>query len=236
MAGADGARLLAPVAVVVPAYQTGGTVGGVVTGVRAALPDVTVYVVDDGSKDDTGAAARAAGAIVLRHERNRGKGAALAAGVARAIADGAGTLATLDADGQHPPQALPLLLEPLRRGEADLVLGARARTGSMPPSRRLTNWLSATVASRIAAQPVPDAQTGLRAFTRRLAEAVQPRIASYTGYDYEAAFLLAALRAGYGVRSVAIPTIYVGQPSHFRNLGDGWRVARVFVRYLLGAS
>src|ERR1043166_7640698 len=115
MAGADGARLHAPVAVVVPAYQAAAAVGAVVAGVRTDLPDATVYVVDDGSTDDTGAAAVAAGAIVLRHQRNRGKGAALASGMARAIGDGAGMLATLDADGQHSPQALPLLLEPLRR-------------------------------------------------------------------------------------------------------------------------
>lgn len=106
----------------------------------------------------------------------------------------------------------------------------------MPASRRITNWLSATVASRIAATPVPDAQTGLRAFTRKLAAAVTPGLTGYTRYDYEAAFLLVALRAGYGVRSVAIPTIYDGQPSHFKSVADGWRVARVFARYLLGAS
>ncbi len=106
----------------------------------------------------------------------------------------------------------------------------------MPVPRRFTNWLSATIASRIAAAPVPDAQTGLRAFTRQLAAAVSPGLTRYTRYDYEAAFLLAALRAGYGVRSVQIPTIYDGQPSHFKSVADGWRVARVFARYLLGAS
>jgi hypothetical protein len=92
------------------------------------------------------------------------------------------------------------------------------------------------IASRIAGTPIPDAQTGLRAFTSRLAAEVAPRISRYTRYEYEAAFLLTTLRAGYGVRSVTIPTIYDGQPSHFRSVADGWRVARVFARYLLGAS
>ena len=224
------------VAVVVPAYEAAESVAAVVAGVRAALPTAAVYVVDDGSTDATGAAASAAGALVLRHPRNRGKGAALAGGIARALADGATVLTTLDADGQHPPGALPRLLAPLRRGDADLVLGARARAGGMPLSRRCTNWLSATVATRIGKIAVPDAQTGLRAFTRRLALALEPAIGAYRRYDYEAAFLLSALRGGYRVRSVEIPTIYSQGGSHFRGWGDGWRVTYVFVRYLLGAS
>jgi len=224
------------IAIIVPAYQAAASVAGVVAGARAALPGATVYVVDDGSSDATGAAATAAGAVVMRHPHNRGKGAALAGGIARALADGAVMLTTLDADGQHPPEALPRLLAPIRGGVADLVLGARARTGNMPLGRRCTNWLSATLASRIGKRPVPDAQTGLRAFSRRLATEVQPLIAAYQRYDYEAAFLLAALRAGYAVSSVAVPTIYTRSPSHFRGWGDGWRVARVFARYMLGAS
>ena len=208
----------------------------VIAGVRAALPHAAVVAVDDGSTDATGAAGAAAGAVVIRHERNAGKGAALATGIARALAEDAAAIVTLDADGQHPPEALPLLLAPLADAAVDLVLGARARSSAMPASRRITNWLSATVASRIAGTSVPDAQTGLRAFTRTLAAAVTPGLTGYTRYDYEAAFLLAALRAGYGVRSVAIPTIYDGQPSHFKSMADGWRVAWVFARYLLGAS
>jgi glycosyltransferase involved in cell wall biosynthesis len=208
----------------------------VIGGVRAALPHAAVVVVDDGSTDATGAVGAVAGGVVIRHRRNAGKGAALATGIARALAEDAAAIVTLDADGQHPPEALPLLLAPLADAAVDLVLGARARSSAMPASRRFTNWLSATVASRIAAMPVPDAQTGLRAFTRQLAAAVAPSLTGYVRYDYEAAFLLAALRAGYGVRSVAIPTIYDGQPSHFKSVADGWRVARVFARYLLGAS
>jgi len=208
----------------------------VIRGVRAVAPDAGLVVVDDGSTDQTGDLATRAGGLVVRHERNAGKGAALATGIAGALAEGATTIVTLDADGQHPPDAIHLLLAPLAGAGVDLVLGARARSGAMPVPRRITNWLSATLASRIARTAIPDAQTGLRAFTSRLAAAVTPRIGRYTRYEYEAAFLLAALRAGYGVRSVTIPTIYDGQPSHFRSVADGWRVARVFARYLLGAS
>jgi glycosyltransferase involved in cell wall biosynthesis len=217
-----------PAAVVIPAYQAAATVGRVVAGVRRAVPGAPVYVVDDGSRDGTGEGGHTAGATVLRHDANRGKGAALASGIARALADGAGVIVTLDADGQHPADLIPALLAPLRAGGADVVLGARTRSGGMPLGRRFNNWLSAALASRVGRQAVPDAQTGFRAFTARLAVAVRPVERSY---DFEAAFLLGALAAGFRVGSVAIPTIYDGAPSHFRAWADTWRMARVFARY-----
>ena len=94
-------------------------------------------------------------------------------------------------------------------------------------SRRFTNWLSATLASRIGGQPVRDAQTGFRAFTRAVAERVHP---AGDRYEYEANFLLDALRGGFRVVSVDVPTIY-GARSHFRAWGDTWRMARAFARH-----
>ncbi len=213
------------VAIVIPAYQAAGTVAAVVAGARAAG---TVYVVDDGSTDGTGDGARGMGVTVLRHETNRGKGAALATGIAAAFAGGAEVIVTLDADGQHPPAEIPRLLAPITEGRADLVLGARARTEAMPLGRRVTNWLSARLATRIAGQGVRDAQTGFRAFTRGLAERVRP---AGDRYDYETAFLLAACDAGFRVQCVTVPTIYAGAGSHFRPWADTWRVVRVFGRY-----
>ena len=224
------------VAVVIPAFQAAATIGDIVARVRAVLPDAPVIVVDDGSMDGTGQAARDMGATVVTHSYNRGKGVALRTGIARALADGAGAIVTIDADGQHPPAQIPRLLKPLMQGQADVVLGARVRDGGMPFPRRITNWLSAALASRIGGQPVSDAQTGFRAFTRAVAERVQP---AGDRYEYEANFLLDALRAGVRVRSIEIPTIY-GPPSHFRSWSDTWRMARAFARHagriLVGAQ
>ena len=216
------------VEVVVPAFQAVGTIGDVITGVKASLPGVRIIVVDDGSSDGTGEEARGRGAFVLSHPRNRGKGVALRAGIARACKDGAEAIVTIDADGQHPASEIPRLLQPIAAGKADLVLGARARNGTMPVSRRFTNWLSASLATRIGRQPLPDAQTGFRAFTPALAARVQP---AGERYEFEANFLLDALRAGYRVASIEVPTIY-GAPSHFRTLGDTWRMARAFARHM----
>jgi glycosyltransferase involved in cell wall biosynthesis len=213
------------VAVVIPAYQAADTIAAVVAGARAAAP---VYLVDDGSTDGTGDVGRGKGAILLTHATNRGKGAALATGIAAALTADADVIVTLDADGQHPPALIPHLLAPIFDTRADLVLGARQRSGAMPLGRRFTNWLSARLASRIAGQGVSDAQSGFRAFTRAVAERVRP---AGDRYDYETAFLLGACEAGFRVTSVPIPTVYGGAESHFRPWVDSWRVARVFARY-----
>jgi glycosyltransferase involved in cell wall biosynthesis len=222
------ARADARLAVIIPAYEAAATVAEVVAAARAAAPGAPIYVVDDGSRDTTGPLAAGAGATVLGHLHNRGKGAALATGIARALTDHADVLVTLDADGQHPAGEIPRVAAAVVAGTADLVLGARARAGAMPLSRRLTNWLSAALASRIGGAAVVDAQTGFRAISRALADAVRP---SQTGYDFETAFLLAALAGGYRVQTAPIPTIYQGARSHFRHWRDTWRQARVFARY-----
>jgi glycosyltransferase involved in cell wall biosynthesis len=216
------------VAVVIPAYQAAATIAAVVARTCRAVPGATVYVVDDGSTDGTREEGRGKGATLLVHDRNRGKGAALATGIAAALEGGAGVIITLDADGQHPPEEISRLASPVLGGEADLALGARARTRAMPWGRRCTNWLSAALASRIGGVAVLDAQTGFRALSSRVAQAVRP---TEQGYDFETAFLLAALARGYRVRGVPVPTVYEGRPSHFRHWADSWRQARVFTRY-----
>ncbi len=225
---AEASRFLSGIAVVIPAYQVAPTIPDVVARVRRAAPGAAVYVVDDGSRDATGVEAARAGATVCTHPGNRGKGAALATGIAVALGNGAAIIVTLDGDGQHPPEEISRLVAPVVCGEADLVLGARARTGAMPLGRRWTNWLSAVLASRLARDAVPDAQTGFRAMSRRAAKTIVPR---ERRYDYEAAFLLEALARGFRLRSVPVPTIYEGKPSHFRHWSDTWRLARVFTRY-----
>ena len=107
------ARLL----ILIPAYNEGERVAGVVTAALAHLP---VLVVDDGSTDDTALRAQEAGATVLRQSPNRGKGAALRAGFRRALDDGYEAVLTLDADGQHDPGEIPKFLQSYADGQPDL--------------------------------------------------------------------------------------------------------------------
>ena len=220
------------VAVVIPAFQAATTIRDVIVRIKRTLPAAQIIVVDDGSRDGTGDEGQRTGSILVTHPRNRGKGASLRDGIQAAVAQGAALLVTIDADGQHPPEEIPRLLQPLEQGRADLVLGARKRDRVMPLSRRVTNWLSATLATRIGGQPVQDAQTGFRAFTRDLAQRVQP---AGDRYEYEANFLLDAMRAGCRLVSVDVPTIY-GPSSHFRAWHDTWLMARTFARHAIGTS
>jgi len=210
--------------VVIPALDARETIGEVVRRVAMTCPDARVVVVDDGSRDGTPAVAESAGATVIRHPINRGKGRALATGIAAALADGASAIVTLDADGQHSPEAIPELLARLLAG-FDLVIGARdRRVGVMPWQRRMTNRLSSWALGMVLRRPIEDAQSGFRAFTRAVADRVQPVAARY---EYETEFLYLAGMSGCTIAWVPITTVYGEARSHFRPLRDTARLLAV---------
>ena len=218
------------IACVVPAFDAAPTLGAVLSGLRAALPGAWLIVVDDGSTDGTGDAARRGADEIVRFAVNRGKGAALRAGFERALAAGATRVLTVDADGQHDPASAPALIAAL--DEADVVVGARARASSrMPLRRRLSNALSARAISACAGCELPDSQSGFRAIRADVLRQVQ---ASGDRYEFETDFLIRAGRAGYRIASVPIATIY-GAPSHFREVADAVRVVRTIWRHRAAA-
>ena len=212
------------VACVIPAYDAAASVAEVARGVRAAVPDAFVIGVDDGSRDATRAALEATCEVVVAHARNAGKGAALRAGFAIALAREAEQVLTIDADGQHDPAAAPALLAAL--GDADLAIGSRARGSAMPFGRRVTNALASAAVSRIVGAHVPDPQSGFRAFRRFVLERVR---AAGDRYEFETEFLIAAGVAGFRIAAVPIATRY-GAPSHFRAFRDSARVVRAIWR------
>lgn len=214
---------------VIPAYRAAAAIAGVVARARRAAPGAAVIVVDDGSDDGTACAADAAGVEVVRQPTNRGKGHAIATGISAALAAGAEVIVTLDADGQHPPEAIPLLVEPVAAGRCDLVVGSRARDARvMPAGRQLSNWLSSALLSRAVGYSVPDSQSGFRAMRREVAASVRP---SGARYEYETEFLFLAARSGFRIAAVTMPTVYDGAPSHFRYGADTLAVASVFLRH-----
>lgn len=215
-----------PVVAVLPAYEAAHSLAAVAAGLRAAVHGIIVVAVDDGSRDRTRQVALRACDDVITFGSNRGKGAALRAGLARALECGAGAVLTVDSDGQHDPHAAPRLLDGLLT--ADVVIGARARGGTpMPAHRRLTNALSSHAISVCAGQPIPDPQSGYRAIRPEVLRAVQ---ADGERYEWETAFLIHAARAGFRIGSVPIATLY-GAPSHFRLVRDGARVVRTIWRH-----
>jgi glycosyltransferase involved in cell wall biosynthesis len=211
---------VADILAVIPAYEEAPRIGDVVRGARVHLP---VLVVDDGSTDDTARHAEAAGATVIVQRPNRGKGAALRLGFARALELGAAAVVTLDADGQHDPAEIPAFLATFRATSADLVVGQRD-FGRMPLVRRLSNRLGGLAISWAVGRSIPDNQSGYRLLSRRLVEAIA--VSDESGFEYEIEMITTCIRAGYRLEWVPIRTIYAGEPSHIRP----WNHFRSFVR------
>ena len=211
---------------VIPARDAEGTVGDVVRRLRDALPGASVLVVDDGSTDDTEGKARAAGADVIRHEVNRGKGAALQTGFDEALRRGMERVVTLDSDGQHDPALAPELIRALDR--ADIVIGSRDRdrTG-MPWIRKATNSVMTWIVSGMARHRIEDTQSGYRAVRVEVLRSVRP---ASLRFEYESEFLIEAGRKGFTFGSVAIPTLYNAPGSHIDPFRDTIRFFRLVFR------
>jgi glycosyltransferase involved in cell wall biosynthesis len=178
-------------------------VGAVVLGARRFVE--TVIVVDDGSHDDTAKVARAAGADVVSHAKNAGKGEALTTGLGRARALEFDAAVTLDADGQHDPEDMPRLLEASADPRA-LVLGVRDLRGAGAPAANVfSNAISNFFLSRFIGQSLPDTQCGYRRYPVRATLSLG-MVGSQ--YEWEAEVLMRAARAGLPLVPVPIRVAY----------------------------
>jgi len=215
------------IAVAIPAFEAAAAVGVVVR--RTAAMGFEVVVIDDGSRDGTGDAARACGVPVLTHDVNLGKGRALKTAFQYLFARGFEAVVTIDADGQHPPEEIPKLLAPWRDG-ADLVLGTRAHLyAAMGRVRRASNGTSSWLISHVAGATLPDCQTGYRLYRRTLIEALgfpEPR------FEAESAVLVRAVRQGFRVVGVPVRLDEADgrATSHYRPIVDSLRIASAVTR------
>ncbi len=159
--------------IVIPAYNEGEKVGGVIEEVRTLYPNVVV--VDDGSKDESAAISARAGAMVLHHAINRGQGAALQTGIDYAILRGAQYVVTFDSDGQHRVEDIPALITPILEGKWDISLGSRFLGGveNIKASRKMLLRLGVLFTRVISRVKITDTHNGLRAFSRRSAQRIQ---------------------------------------------------------------
>jgi glycosyltransferase involved in cell wall biosynthesis len=222
---------------IVPAYQAAISVAHVVTGLRESWHsrDLTVIVVDDGSTDATSDQARAAGAVVVRHPKNQGKGAALRSGLTQALGLGADAAVAVDADGQHPSDAaLRLALHP--SPPSTLVLGVRQlKEAGAPRAHRFSNGVSNGFLSAFTGQRLLDTQCGLRRYPVRETLGLG---AESPGYAFEAEILIRACRAGWAIQQVPITVLYSEesrQRSHFHVVTDPARIVARVLKTLVTA-
>jgi glycosyltransferase involved in cell wall biosynthesis len=202
------------VGVIIPVLNGAATLPALLGEFRALHPDIALLVVDDGSTDGTADAARAAGAAVLSHPENRGKGAALATGFARAVHDGWDWAYTMDADGQHLPSEMDRFLDAAQRGGYDVVVGTRMTAPrGMPWVRKATNRFTSWVVSRLAGQRIPDSQCGFRLFRAASLRGLRLRT---TRFDTESEILVRLARRGCRIGAAPISIVYGEERSAIR--------------------
>lgn len=209
--------------VLVPAYREEGRIGETVAAVLRYCP--CVVVIDDGSDDGTADEARRAGAVVLRHKRNQGKGKALETGFDYARREGFEFLLTLDGDGQHDAADIPAFVDAYQRGSAAVLVGNRmSRPESMPWLRRLTNRFMSGLLSRRMGQRVPDTQCGYRLFR---CDVLPMQGMASARFAMESEILLDLAQDGVSVGSVPIRVIYRDEKSKINPLVDTLRFFRM---------
>jgi len=214
-------------AAVIPAFNEARSIAAVVDGVLRAVD--RVIVVDDGSTDETAERARAAGADVIVHPANQGKGHAVRKGIARVLEGDFTHVLLLDADMQHLPAEAAALLTEAERSGADIVLGERRfDRARMPASRYHANRIGSRVLSWFVGVPVRDTQCGFRVFR---VDALRPLTLTATGYEIETEMLVKVRRRRGRIASVPVTAVYGNERSKLRPVPDTTRTCFLAVYY-----
>ena len=221
--------------VIIPAYNEEESLEHVVNSVRASVPQADIAVINDGSRDGTGAIAERLGVIALHLPHNVGIGAAVQTGFLYALRFGYDVAVQNDGDGQHNPAEIPQLLQALQESGADVVIGSRYledRGYVTPWARRLGIVLLAQIISLVCRQRFTDTTAGFRAFNRR---AIRLCAALYP-HDYpEPESVVLFVRAGLRVRElpVTMNPRYGGQSS-IRALDSLFYMIKVLLAIFVG--
>lgn len=199
-----------------PAFNEGRYIGSVVLQARRYASEV--IVVDDGSSDRTSSVARLAGATVLRHEQNRGKGAAVQTIIAEARKRDADILVLMDADAQHDPEEIASLVEAISGG-FDLVIGSRTLPRDNIPRYRYVGQRILSYFTRVLARSqVSDSESGFRALSKRAILEIQLK---ENGFAIEAEMISDATRKGLRIKEIPISIIYTEDGSTLNPVRHG---------------
>jgi glycosyltransferase involved in cell wall biosynthesis len=214
------------VCALIPAFGEAATIAEVVTRVRPHV--AAIVVVDDGSPDETAARATAAGAEVLRHAQNLGKGHAIRTGLAHVLARPFTHVLLMDGDLQHRPEDVPKLLAAAAMTDADLVVGERVFDKSqMPRSRYYSNTIGSRALSSFIGSTIRDSQSGFRLIR---CDALRGLTLTATGYEIETEMLIKLARRGIRMTSVPVALSY-GAKSKLRPIRDTTRTCFLAVYY-----
>lgn len=214
--------------VLVPAYNAASTLSGLIEQTSKFVDRNNIVVIDDGSQDQTSAIAQRAGAVVLKHERNKGKGEALKTGFEYALKNNYQALFTIDADLQHDPSSIKDFLQQTNEDFNGILIGTRdINLKKMPFARWLTNNLASAILSILSGQIIRDSQSGYRFISTEVLKRVKLKAQKY---DLESEILVKAGRRGFRIDSVPIRTIYRGSKSFINPFVDTGRFIRIMWR------
>ena len=222
------AQIRLKTAAIIPAYREERHISDVVRRTRQQLDHVVV--IDDGSSDNTARCARDAGAEVIVHSQNRGKGEAIKTGLRHWLDRQFIHVIILDSDGQHLPEEIDrFIAAAAQAGDHSFFLGNRMNnlTG-MPFVRRAVNRYMSNRISRICRPEIPDTQCGFRMLDREL---IPWLLDGGNRFDYETEMLIIASRKGYRIESVPITTVYSDEVSKIHPARDTIRFFKLMRRY-----
>jgi glycosyltransferase involved in cell wall biosynthesis len=194
---------------IIPAYNESRNIGKIIADTSKYV--TIIIVVDDGSQDNTAELAMSKNTKVIRTRRNMGKGTALKRGLVECLKYNPDIIVTLDADGQHDPADIPKLLEPIKNGEADIVIGSRCDNNSLseiPMVRGFGLSFINFINRSLMKSTIKDSQSGFRAY----AKSILSMISNYnsTGYGVETEQLATAELYGFHIVEVPVTIRYRG--------------------------
>ena len=206
-------------AAVIPCFNEDKTIAPLILALRPYVN--RIVVVDDGSTDETASNARSCGTMVIRHDSNRGKGAALQTGLSRVLELGFTWAVTLDGDGQHDPVELPRLVRRAEETGAPLIIGNRMPQARAMPwlRRRVNRWMSRKL-SLYTGRSLPDTQSGFRLIHLETWASLPLKAQRF---EIESDMLLAFLMANHPVEFVPIRVIPAARQSRIHPVSDSWR-------------
>jgi glycosyltransferase involved in cell wall biosynthesis len=212
--------------VLIPSYNEAKAIGAITKELKSRA--LAVYVVDDGSTDNTAGIAAEEGAVVIVHDKNRGKGASLIEGFGRILKEGFDAVLVMDGDGQHATDDVDNFFKKMAETGADIVIGNRMLdTASMPFTRKITNRIMSRVVSKMCGRDIPDTQCGFKLIKRNVLESIK---FESSNFEIESEILLKAARKGFKIESVPVRTVYRDETSKIKPIFDTIRFLSFLIR------
>lgn len=212
--------------ILIPSYNEARTIGAITKELKSRA--LTVYVVDDGSTDRTADIAASQGAVVIAHDKNKGKGASLIEGFDHILKKDFDAILIMDGDGQHATGDVDKFFDKMAETGADIVIGNRMLdTASMPIARKITNRIMSRIISNMCGQVIPDTQCGFKLVKRNVLESIK---FEFSNFEIESEILFKAAKKGFKIESIPIKTVYRDETSKIKPIFDTIRFLSFLIK------